>query len=96
MSAFIITETPNGSAFIRRAWNCRSEAEFIDIANQIAIRSGESIETTEQALEYLDEKHAQSTRILTQSDFEEIDPSDWEKCVLEQAEILGWYTEEEI
>lgn len=88
---FIVTETPNGRASVKNAFICQSEGDFITRINQVAIRSDETIETVEQAIEYLNERHAQSTKIVTRAEFDSLTPDSWDKIVLDKAEFLGWY-----
>lgn len=87
---FIVTETPNGRASVKSAFICYGEADFIARINQIAIRGGEWIETVEQAIEYLDERHAQRTQIVTRADFDALPADRWDQVVFDKAEFLGW------
>lgn len=88
---FIVTETPNGRASVKNAFICTDDADFISRINQAAIRGGEWIETVEQAIQYLDERHAQRTQIVTRADFDALTEDSWDRVVLEKAEFLGWY-----
>lgn len=89
---FIVTETPNGSAFVRKAFICYGAADLVSRVWETALRSGEDIDTVQQALDYLDERHAQRTRIVTRADFDALTLDSWDTPVLEKAEFLGWYT----
>lgn len=91
----IVTERKNGSAYIKSAHWHASEADFVKAVQADAIRADGAmgIETAENACNFLDERHAQSTEILTRADFDAVDPTDWERVVLQQAEALGWWSE---
>jgi hypothetical protein len=88
---FIVTETPNGRASVKSAFICTDEADFINRINQTAMRGGVWIETVEQAIDYLDERHAQRTQIVRRADFDARTADAWDKAVLDKAEFLGWY-----
>ena len=89
---FIVTETPNGSGFARKAFICYGEADLIGRVSEMARRSGEDIDTVQQALDYLDDRYAQRTRIVTQADFDALTIDSWDTPVLLKAQDLGWYT----
>lgn len=88
---FIVTETPTGRVVVKNAFICTNEADFISRINQAAIRGGEWIETVEQAIEYLDGRHAQRTQIVRRADFDALTTDSWDRVVLDKAEFLGWY-----
>jgi hypothetical protein len=90
-TSIIVTETKSGSAFVKSAFICNDENDFIDRIQKTAYRSGEFIETIEGAIQYLNEKHAQETRIVNKQDFDSLTTDSWDKTVLEQAKFLGWY-----
>lgn len=93
MTNFIVTETKNGSGSIKSAYRCINNEDFISRISELAMRSDVEIKTVDDACDYLDDKYAQKTEIVTEADFKERDPSDWEQVVLAQAEVLGWYSE---
>lgn len=92
---FIVTETKNGSAFVKKAFICNDEIDFIARIRETARRGDEEIETVEDAIQYLNEKHAQQTRIVTKQDFDSLTVDSWDRPVLEKAKCLGWYEEDE-
>ena len=93
-TSIIVTETKNGSAFVKSAFICNDEADFIARIQKTAYRSSESIETAEDAIQYLNEKHAQETRIVNKQDFDSLTTDSWDRPVLEKAKFLGWYEDE--
>ena len=90
----IISETRNGSASAHNAFACADEADFIRRAQAtVALARGEdSIETLDQALAYLDERHAQRTEVITLDDYRS-DGQD--STVIKEARRIGWTTPEE-
>lgn len=88
---FIVAEQFNGRATVHSAYICYGEADFISRISQVAARSDEEINTVEDAIDYLNEKHAQRTRVITQADFDEYTTDSWDTAVLEKAQELGWY-----
>lgn len=87
----IITETPNGLGFVKNAFRCNDEADFIARICEAALRSDDNIDTVKDALRFLDERHAQKTEIITKADFDKIAADSWDTAVLKEAEKLGWY-----
>ena len=87
----IITEKKRGHGFVYSAYDCDSEADFIRRIGLLALRSGETITTVDDALAYLDDKYAQFTRIVTKAQFR-ASPKAWDSKVLQVAERIGWYT----
>ncbi len=96
--SIIISERRNGSACAHSAFACTNEDDFVARirAAQLQHRSDEPlVETAEQALAYLNERHAQATTIITEEEFRST--LGWDRVVLTQAENLGWVpTAEEI
>ena len=90
--SFIVAERPNGRATTKSAYRCHGEADFIGRINELAIRSGEQFDTVKACLEYLDDRYAQRTTIITRQEFEDDGPDAFDQAVLDQAEALGWYT----
>lgn len=88
---FIVTETPNGCGYVKKAFICNGEADLISRINQTAMRGGELIETVEQAIEYLNERHAQTTKVVRRVDFLTTGADFFERVVLEKAAFLGWH-----
>lgn len=93
INSIIIAEQKNGSGFVKSAYSCNDEADFIARIAEVAARSGmdEKINTAVAALSYLDEKYAQRTSIITHADFDALSTDSWDTAVLQQAERLGWY-----
>lgn len=89
----IVAERKNGAACAHKAWCCMDNADLIERISEVTSRASmaEEINTVEDALAYLDERHAQKTTIIKRSDFDELTPDSWDSVVLEQAEKLGWY-----
>lgn len=88
----IITERPNGRATVEKAYVCNGPADFIGRIQDVARRSDETIATVEDAVAYLNDRHAQTTAIVSRADFEALTVDSWDQAVLDQAERLGWYT----
>lgn len=91
-SSFIVAERPNGRATTKSAYRCHGKADFIGRITQLAIRSGEQFDTVDACLEYLDDRYAQCTTIITRQKFDADGPDAFDQAVLDQAEALGWYT----
>ena len=89
-TSIIITETPNGSGFVKSAYRCDDEAGFIAQVSQAAARSDAQIDTVDDAISYQNDAHAQRTAIVTYDCFRELPTYMWDTPVLEQAEKLGW------
>ena len=88
-SPFIVAEQPNGRATVKTAYYCLNEADFVTRIRKLAERSDDDIDTVEQALEYLDQRYAQRTTIITEAEFREAEG--WDRAVLDCAEKLDWY-----
>ena len=90
----IISETRNGSASAHNAFACADEADFIRrVQATVDLARGEdSIETLDQALAYLDERHAQRTEVITLDDYRSDVQDD---AVIKEARRIGWTTPEE-
>lgn len=89
--SIIISERRNGAACAHNAFRCTDEADFIARIRetQLQARSDEPlVETTDQAIDYLDERHAQTTTLITEADFRA--SRFWDRVVITQAEKLGW------
>jgi hypothetical protein len=88
----IITETPNGSATPRSVWTVYSEHDLLNRVRDAYVRSegGMDIETVERAIEYMDEAHAQTTRIVTREEYETNEMAEWCASIVKHADALGW------
>ncbi len=89
--SIIISERRNGAACAHNAFRCTDEADFVSRIRetQLQARSDEPlVETAEQAIDYLDERHAQTTTIITEDEFRST--RGWDRVVITQAEKLGW------
>lgn len=92
MSKIIIIETRDGAASAHNAFACADKAEFVAKTRAAATRSDAEIETAEQAIDYLDERHAQSTEIITLDDYRSYLQDDAVRAV---GKKIGWTTPEE-
>jgi hypothetical protein len=91
----IISETKNGSAYPYSAFICNDEADFINRINAQAYQdrseSAGEIGTVQQAIEYLDEKHAQRTEVIHELGYCEGMGDKVDAC----ARKIGWLVDEE-
>lgn len=92
-TGFIVTETKNGAGSVTSAFWCASDADFISRISELSSRGDDQIDTVEQALSYLDERHAQRTEILTKAEFDAQGADAFSLKVLKIAERAGWYEE---
>lgn len=92
----IVTETKNGKAFPHNVFSCNDETDFIVrvVATQLQHRSGDDlVETVEQACAWLNERHAQQTKIITKEEFDNTESRS--PAIDEVALSIGWIQQED-
>ena len=90
--ALIITETPNGRTTPKSVWDATDEPDFISRVVDASPRDPDvgGLHTTEQVVVFLNEKYAQSTRVISCEDFLSEPVDSFDPRVISRAIRLGW------